>query len=207
MVIEIKKSESKSESKSIFRMKAIQFLKYFFWGTLGLFLQTHGWNFSADFFVLTLAFAFPVLGLGPVLFLALTLSFFFGAHSLTHWAMWWLPTALSLGLLRLWKPYHSWPGWPQRATTVILILIGQWLWVAAWGGGFSGVFWGLVESGAATLAVGLGLIPLLLSAWKFFLERLPRPRPRMDELPLYWHKMKSPRPPSRRRRPFGLERL
>jgi hypothetical protein len=185
----------------------LSFLKYFAWGLLGLSLQTHGINFSADFFVLTLAFAFPALGLGSALILGLMLSIFYGAHSVSPWAAWWLPAGLVLGLLRFWNSYRMWPLWVQRAVAVTLLIAGQWAWVAAWGGGISVALWGFVQTWIGTMVFGILLLPLCHGVLGRIARRVPRPRPRMDELPLYWRNMKSSRAPRERRRPFGLERV
>jgi hypothetical protein len=182
-----------------------KFLKYFFWGLLGFFIQTHYPDTHVDFFVLTLAFAFPVLGLGPTTILALALSILYGAHSLSPWAAWCLPASMILLLLRLWKSYLIWPRWMQRAIGMTLLIAGQWSW--GWATGIHGTFWRFAQTWVLSLAFGILVVPFFHWVWEFIMQRLPRPRRPMGELPLYLRKTKQARSSGDSRRPFGLERV
>jgi hypothetical protein len=184
----------------------ISFLKYFFWGWVGLLFQTHCPNLPVDFYVLTLALAFPALGLGSGLILALGLAFLYGGQSLAPWWAWWISAAIAMALLRLWKALGDFSPTVRRGLILSFLLIMQWLWGAAWYGWAPSFPGHIIHQWFGTLLCGLVILPLLQRSWAGLLQRMPRPRRSMGELPLYMKATKLPRGSRELRRPFGLER-
>jgi hypothetical protein len=185
---------------------SLKFLKYFLFGLLVFFLQTHGRTLPVDFFVLTLTLAFPVLSWGAALLLTFILALFYGAYSVTSWPAWFLPAAAALIVLRFWKELKDWPAVLQQAGTLSLFLLFQWVWAVVSQGWTRGMLREFFVVWVGTSLTVLLVLPGLQFLWKKFLEALPRPRRPMAELSLYRRPEKISRSPREIRRPFGLER-
>ena len=185
----------------------LKFLKYFFWGIVGFFLQTH-LRLPFDFFALSLAAAFFVLNGRYFLTFSLGLALFYGTYSLAAWTAWFVPGAAVFGLLHLWKALKDFSAPIQRVSALTFFLLAEWAWGVAWYGWTAQTPWSFLQVWLGTLLLGLGVIPLGPLAWKKILASLPRSRPAMGELSLYMGPDRISKSQRFRgiRRPFSLER-